>query len=130
MPLTDQVTSAEEGVMEGVLVSVKETGSSVTTTVITDQRGRYSFPQSRLEPGSYAVRIRATGYDLPDATTLDAVAGKTTAADLKLQKARDLASQLSNAEWLASVPGTDAQKASIRPCSHCHTLERIGRHKD
>ena len=129
MALTGRVTSAEEGVMEGVLVSVKETGSSVTTTVITDQQGRYSFPQSRLEPGSYAVRIRAAGYDLSDATTVDVFSRNTTAADLKLQKARDLASQLSNAEWLASVPGTDAQKASIRPCTHCHTLERIVRTK-
>src|ERR1700730_19112844 len=51
MVLTGQVTSAEEGAMEGVLVSVKKTGSPVTTTVITDRQGHYSFPQSRLEPG-------------------------------------------------------------------------------
>ena len=30
--LTGQVTSAEEGPMEGVLVSVKKPGSSITTT--------------------------------------------------------------------------------------------------
>jgi virginiamycin B lyase len=127
MALTGRVTSAEEGAMEGVLVSVKKTASSVTTTVITDRQGRYRFPQSRLEPGSYAVRIRAAGYDLSSATTVDVLSRKTTVADLKLQTARDLASQLSNAEWLASVSGTDAQKASIRPCTHCHTLERIVR---
>ena len=125
--LTGQVTSAEEGAMEGVLVSVKKTGSPVTITLVSDQQGRYRFPQSRLEPGSYAVRIRATGYDLHSAATVDVVSQKTTTADLKLQKAKDLASQLSNAEWLASVPGTDAQKASIRPCTHCHTLERMVR---
>ena len=125
--LTGQVTSAEEGTMEGVLVSVKKAGSPITLTVVSDRQGRYRFPQSRLEPGVYAVRIRATGYDLPDAMTVDVVSRKTTTADLKLQKARDLASQLSNAEWLASVTGSDAQKASIRPCTHCHTLERIVR---
>ena len=58
---------------------------------------------------------------------MEVKAGETATADLKLQKARDLASQLSNAEWLASFPGTDAQKASIRACTHCHTLERIAR---
>ena len=125
--LTGQVTSAEEGAMEGVLVSVRKTHSTMTTTVVTDQRGRYRFPESRLEPGSYAVRIRATGYDLERAVTVDILARKDATADLRLQKARDLASQLSNAEWLASFPGTDAQKASIRPCTHCHTLERIAR---
>jgi hypothetical protein len=48
-------------------------------------------------------------------------------ADLRVRKAADIAAQLSNAEWIASVPGTDQQKAILRPCSHCHTLERIMR---
>ena len=125
--LTGQVTSTEEGAMEGVLVSLKKTGSTMTTTVVSNQQGRYRFPSSRLESGSYAVRIRATGYDLQDPVTVNVVSRKTTTADLQLQKARDVASQLSNAEWLASFPGTEAQKASIRPCTHCHTLERIAR---
>jgi streptogramin lyase len=38
-----------------------------------------------------------------------------------------LASQLTNAEWLESFPGTDEQKAAVRGCAHCHTLERIAR---
>ena len=127
LALTGQVASAEDGPMEGVLVSVKKTGSPVRITVVTDPQGRYRFPQSRLEPGSYVMRIRAIGYDLSNATTVDVTPNKAATADLKVQKARDLASQLSNAEWLASVPGTDAQKASIRGCTHCHTLERIVR---
>lgn len=45
--------------------------------------------------------------------------------DLKLRKTEDLASQLSNAEWLASVPGTDQQKSALLNCIGCHTLERI-----
>ena len=125
--LTGLVTAAGEGAMEGVLVGVRKTGSSMTTTVVSDRQGRYRFPQSRLAPGSYAVRIRATGYDLQSAATVDVVSRTTTTANVTLQKTRDLAAQLSNAEWLASVPGTEAQKASIRPCTHCHTLERIVR---
>src|SRR5262249_34881179 len=97
--------------------------------VVSDRSGRYRFPQSRLEPGQYALRIKATGYDLASPATVTIAAGKPAAADLKLQKARDVAAQLSNAEWLASFPGTDAQKASIRGCTHCHTLERIARTK-
>src|SRR5882724_11043994 len=45
--LTGQVTSADEGLMEGVLVSVKKAGSTITTTVVTDQQGRYRFPGPR-----------------------------------------------------------------------------------
>ena len=125
--LTGLVTSSEEGQMEGVLVSATKTGSTLTTTVVSDRQGRYRFPQARLEPGQYALRIRAIGYDLESAVTVPVAAQKTTTADLKLRKAHDLASQLTNAEWLASFPGTDEQKASVRGCAHCHTLERVTR---
>ena len=124
---TGRVSSAEDGPLEGVLVSARKAGSTITITVVTDQQGQYRFPQSRLEPGQYALRIRAAGYDLEGPDTVSVVEGKTTTADLTVRKARDLASQLSNAEWIASVPGTVAEKAILRPCSHCHTLERIVR---
>ena len=67
--LSGQVTSAEEGAMEGVLVSAKLTGSNKTITVVTDEKGHYAFPQGRLEPGKYNVTIRAAGYDLASPTT-------------------------------------------------------------
>ena len=75
--LTGQVTSADEGAMEGVLVSAKKVNATMTTTVVTDQQGRYRFPESRLEPGSYAVRIRATGWDLEHAAAVDVDEHKT-----------------------------------------------------
>jgi imidazolonepropionase-like amidohydrolase/streptogramin lyase len=127
--LTGLVTAVDEGSLEGVLVSARKTGSTITTTVVSDQGGRYRFPRARLEPGQYAIRVKATGYDLDAPMTLAVAAAKTTSADLKLRKARDVAAQLSNAEWLASFPGTDEQKSSIRGCTHCHTLERIARTK-
>ena len=120
-----RVSSAEEGPLEGVLISAKKAGSTITLTVVTDQQGHYRFPQSRLESGQYALRIRAAGYEVEGPITVDVVESKTTTKDLTLRKARDLASQLSNAEWINSVPGTVAEKAILRPCSHCHTLERI-----
>jgi hypothetical protein len=47
--LTGQVISQEEGRMEGVLVSAKRESSTVTTTVMSDAQGRYSFPRSLSE---------------------------------------------------------------------------------
>ena len=113
--------------MEGVLVSATRAGSMLTTTVVSDGQGRYRFPRARLEPGQYALRIRAIGYDLESAASASVVPQKPTTADLKLRKAHDVASQLTNAEWLASFPGTDEQKASVRGCAHCHTLEPVMR---
>ncbi|MBZ5607129.1 MAG: carboxypeptidase regulatory-like domain-containing protein [Acidobacteriia bacterium] len=123
--LSGRVSSAEEGPMEGVLVSAKREGSTITVTVVSDEHGRYRFPAAKLPPGRYALRIRAVGYDLDGPSTVEVGAGHSASADLKLRKAADLASQLSNAEWFASLPGTEQQKASVRNCTHCHTMERI-----
>jgi hypothetical protein len=41
--LDGQVTSDAEGALEGVLVSAKKAGSTVTVTVISDAQGRYTF---------------------------------------------------------------------------------------
>ena len=125
--LTGQVLSAEEGAMEGVLVSAKKADSTTTVTVVSDEQGRYRFPVSKLAPGQYSLRIRAVGYDMDTPHDVQVANGATATADLKLVKTRDLAAQLSNSEWLASFPGTEQQKASIRACTHCHTLERVAR---
>jgi virginiamycin B lyase len=125
--LTGVVSSQEEGTMEGVLVSAKRTGSNITVTVISDATGRYSFPRDRLEVGTYSIRIRAAGYELDDAGTATVAAEQTTQHNLKLRKTQDLASQLSNGEWLMSWPGTDAQKNALLNCTQCHSLQPIVR---
>jgi streptogramin lyase len=125
--LAGRVSSQEEGPMEGVLVSAKKTGSTVAVTVVSDAQGRYSFPRARLEPGRYALRIRAGGYDLNDPGPVEISAQKTAQLDLKLVKTKDLAAQLTNSEWLMSAPGTDAQKIALLECTGCHSLERVVR---
>ena len=125
--LSGNVTSAEEGAMEGVLVSAKRAGSTVTITVVSDREGRYGFPAAKLEPGRHAIRIRAVGYDLEAPSAAEVAAQKTTTLDLRLKKSSDLAAQLSNGEWMASVPGTDQQKGLLLNCVGCHSLERVMR---
>jgi len=125
--LQGHVTSQEEGPMEGVLVSAKRTGSTITITVVSDAQGQYSFPRDRLEPGQYAVRIRAIGYEMDNPGAVDLTDQKGTVLDLKLHKARDLSRQLSNGEWLMSMPGTAEQKQIFLNCDTCHTFERIVR---
>jgi len=125
--LTGQVSSDAEGAMEGVVVTARKDGSIVSTSVTTDAKGQYAFPENRLEPGRYTVTIRAIGYDLPAATSANVIAERTSKLDLKLDKTHDLASQLSNAEWMMSIPGNEEQKAMLLDCMSCHTLERIVR---
>src|SRR5205085_7416332 len=107
------VSSAEEGAMEGVLVSAKRVGSTITVTVVSDKSGRYSFAAGRLQPGKYALRVRAAGYELPGDLSIGIPKSGAVNVNLGLRKARDLAAQLSNGEWLASMPGSDQQKGML-----------------
>src|SRR5689334_15818871 len=132
--LTGLVSSAEEPAMEGVLVSATRAGSNITVTVVTGADGRYSFPASRLAPGQYILGVRAVGYELEQPEKVDIGAPesngpKPASADLRLSKARDLAAQLSNGEWLTSIPGTDQEKGQLLNCVGCHRVERIMRSK-
>ena len=125
--LTGVVSSQAEGAMEGVVVSAKKPGSTVKVSVTTDAQGRYSFPEDRLEPGEYDITIRAVGYDIDKPTKTTVATEKTTTTDIKLNKARNLSSQLTNAEWMMSIPGNETQKAFLLNCTGCHTVERIVR---
>ena len=123
--LTGQVSSQKEGLMEGVVIGAKKDGSTITVNVVSDEKGRYSVPAAKLEPGRYTLKIRAAGYDLDGPKTVDVVAGKATTANLKLKPTENLSAQLSDAEWLLSIPGTDQQKNFLLSCNGCHTIERI-----
>ena len=123
--LAGTVSSAEEGKMEGVVVSAKQPGSTIMVSVSTNAQGQYSFPQDRLAPGAYDITIRAIGYTLKP-TTATIEQGGSAQLDLKLAKAAPnvLALQMSNSEWMQSAPGTPGQKMALLRCLDCHGLQR------
>ncbi len=123
--LSGKVSSAGEPAMEGVVVSAKRDGSTITISVVTDAQGKFAFPASRLEPGKYTLKARATGFDLDGKPVADIAAGKEASADLALKPTRNLSAQLNNAEWMLSMPGSDQQKNFLLNCNSCHSLERI-----
>jgi virginiamycin B lyase len=148
--LTGVISSDAEPKIEGVVVTAKRVGSTTAVSVISDAQGRYTFPQNRLAPGEYDVRIRATGYELAaptkvntrsdakferfrnepwiDSTLRASVAtGKTTQADIKLGKTKDLAAQLTNGEWFMSWPGSSDIKNGLLNCTQCHSLQPVVR---
>ena len=111
--------------MEGVVVSAKKDGSTISISVVTNAQGRFAFPAARLEPGHYTLKARAAGYELDGARAADVAAGQEAKAEIKLKKVKNLSAHLTNAEWLMSMPGTDEQKRFLLNCTGCHTLERI-----
>ncbi len=123
--LAGLVSSDAEGPMEGVLVRAKGVGKTISVTVVSDRRGRFSFPASRLAPDKYNIDIRAVGYDLANPVSVEVGAGAAGHVDLRLVKTTDLISQLTSSEWLESVPGTEEQKNQLFRCAACHSLAPI-----
>ena len=123
--LAGQVTSAEEGPMEGVVVSAKKDGSTISISVATNAQGRFAFPAARLEPGAYTLKARAAGYEVDGARPANIASGQEAKVEIKLRKVKNLSAHLTNAEWLMSMQGTTEQKNFLLNCTGCHTLERI-----
>jgi len=113
--LSGTVTSAGAP-LEGVVITVRQPGSTIATSVVSDAQGRYHFPRGRLAAGDYAVSIKAAGFDLDKAAPIRVAASQPATADLTLVKTKDLAAQLSNTEWYMSWPPLPEQAAaSARP---------------
>jgi hypothetical protein len=122
--LTGRVVSDEEGPIEGVVVTARKEGSTISISTVTDSRGRYTFPDTKLDSGDYLLRVRAIGYELLGPGGIDVRSGVTASADIVLRETKDLAAQVTNAEWLASMPGSDEQKTFLLACNGCTTRAR------
>ena len=56
--LSGTIASDREGPMEGVLVSAKKQGSTITVTVVSDAKGAYAFPAGRLDAVGELFELR------------------------------------------------------------------------
>jgi streptogramin lyase len=124
--LSGRVSSTTEMRMEGVLVTARKAGSTISHTVVSDAAGNFDFTPAALTAGRYALQIRAVGFELDGEIVSEAPSSNV---EVKLRKTRDLAAQLTNTDWFISMPGTAEQKRPLIECMSCHTFERIARSK-
>ena len=110
--------------MEGVLVTAQKAGSTVQTSVYTDQNGEYYFPA--MENGNYAVWAQALGFDTAKGN-VDLTA--TRHQDFKLAAITDpeqRVRQLPPEMLAAALPEETEADANIKrifhnQCTGCHT---------
>src|SRR5947207_14964652 len=76
--LSGTITSASGEKMGGVTVSAKRDGSTITTSVYSDEQGNYYFPP--LEAGKYSVWAQALSFET-----------SKSSVDLTAAKRQDLA---------------------------------------
>ena len=125
--------------VDGIMVQLISEKNSIRTTVYTDESGRYEFPV--LEPGEYVLRLARPlefkqytrkGVMLTGANQrLDDIvvqrignASLAPAADF-LPPVPELLPQLTGAEWLSNLQGSEQEKAAVlKACSiGCHSVD-------
>jgi streptogramin lyase len=122
--LSGTVKSSEGKPLEGVGVSARGNSETFTTTVYTDDSGRYLFPP--MSSGQYKVWAQAVGFETArgEAGLSDGVKKQV---DLTLASLADFHKQLSGTEWAASLPedSPDDRRMKtvfINNCSGCHQV--------
>jgi streptogramin lyase len=122
--LTGSITSASGQKLDGIQVSAKKEGSTITTSVYTDQNGDYFFPA--LADGKYNVWAQALGFETAKGQ-VDLTATKHQ--DFKLaaitdpdQKIKQLPSEM----LAAALPEDTEADANMKrifhnQCTGCHT---------
>jgi hypothetical protein len=131
--LTGAITSATGEKMDGVIVSVKAEGSTITTSVFTDESGNYYFPS--LPDGKYRVWAQALTYQTANGNV--ELKKKTTQRDFVLQSMKnqeDWIRQLPGDEFLAALPGDTPEdyrmKTQVRKnCTGCHSASYPLQHR-
>jgi hypothetical protein len=95
------ITSADGGPMEGVVVSARAPGKTFTTSVFTDRQGNYVFPS--LDAGQYRLWAQAVGFDA--ARSEFALTGTGINRSLTMVPIKDvgrIVKQMSGVEFLRS----------------------------
>jgi streptogramin lyase len=131
--LTGAITSATGEKMGGVIVSAKAEGSTITTSVFTDESGNYYFPS--LPDGKYRVWAQALTYQTANGNV--ELKKKTTQRDFVLQSMKnqeDWIRQLPGDEFLAALPGDTPEdyrmKTQVRKnCTGCHSASYPLQHR-
>jgi streptogramin lyase len=122
--LTGSVKGATGDKMGGVTVSAKAAGSTVTTSVYTDDQGNYYFPQ--LPDGKYHVWAQALGFDYTDGNV--DLSG-TKHQDFTLKGLTDFETKVRQAPGdvlLNALPDKTPEDAKMKQlvrdeCTGCHT---------
>ena len=126
--LSGAITSPSGQKLEGVTVSAKLEGSTITTSVYTDTAGHYFFPP--LPAGKYRVWAQALGFETGKGS-VDLSAARR--ADFTLQEMTDPERrfrQLPGEMMVAALPEASADDARTKKifmnnCTGCHSTSYV-----
>src|SRR5262252_6998521 len=122
--LAGAITSASGQKLEGVTVSAKRDGTTITTSVYTDQDGNYYFPP--LADGKYQVWAQALGFETTKGSVDLTVTRKHNIALKPMTDPEAMIRQLPGELLVTALPEDTEDDARIKKiftnqCTGCHT---------
>jgi streptogramin lyase/cytochrome c5 len=122
--LTGAIISAAGQKLEGVTVSAKLEGSTITTSVYTDTSGTYVFPP--LPEGKYRVWAQALGFEVAKGAVDTAAAPRQNFTLQEIADAERRFRQLPGEMMVAALPEATPQDAHMKKifmnnCTACHS---------
>jgi streptogramin lyase len=122
--LSGSIKSDSGGKLEGVTVSARAEGQTITTSVFTDEEGTYYFP--RLAAGKYRVWAQAEGYEAGKSEVgLNGASVKQDFSLSALKDTQEIVKQMTGQEYVTSLPEDTPQHRKMKDvfyntCTGCH----------
>jgi len=126
--LSGAITSQSGQKLEGVTLSAKMEGSSITTSVYTDTAGNYFFPP--LPAGKYRVWAQALGFDTVKGSVELSAARRQNFTLQEMTDPERRFRQLPGEMMVAALPEASAEDARMKKifmnnCAGCHSTSYV-----
>ena len=128
--ITGTVLGPDGEPYRGAFISAQNLKTKISTMVLSQKDGRYHI--DNLPVGAYDVQAKATGYKSDPHTGLSVTAQQNPAAQLQLQKAAVLWSDLSIYQGEVLLPNLPGKRLLLTdgttpirdsPCQICHSFQ-------
>ncbi|MBW8861378.1 MAG: carboxypeptidase regulatory-like domain-containing protein, partial [Acidobacteria bacterium] len=123
-PLSGRIASSTGQKLDGVTVSAKREGSTITTSVYTDAAGEYFFPP--LPEGRYRVWAQALGFERANGSVDLSAARRQDFTLAQIADPERRFRQLPGEMMVAALPEASAEDARMKKifmnnCTGCHS---------
>jgi streptogramin lyase len=122
--LSGSVKSDAGTKLDGVTVSARAVGQTITTSVFTDEDGNYYFP--RMAEGKYRAWAQAEGFEAGKAEiNLSGVAGRQDFTLATIKDTLEIVKQMTGQEYVTSLPEATPEQRKMKDvfyntCTGCH----------
>jgi hypothetical protein len=122
--LSGSVKSDTGAKLDGVTVSARSVGQTITTSVFTDEGGNYYFP--RMAEGKYRVWAQAEGFEAGKSeVSLNGTAGRQDFTLNTIKDNLEIVKQMTGQEYVTSLPEDTPEHRKMKDvfyntCTGCH----------